>query len=87
VKILLMSIGTRGDCEPFLGVGEMLRKYGENVICAFPEQYRGLAEESGFPFYSLGSEFLSLLNSDARPQGYERRQRQTAENRHHAETC
>jgi sterol 3beta-glucosyltransferase len=65
VKILLMSIGTRGDCEPFLGVGEMLRKYGENVICAFPEQYRGLAEESGFPFYSLGSEFLSLLNSDA----------------------
>lgn len=65
MKILLISIGSRGDCEPFLGVGEMLREHGEDVVCAFPEQYRNLAEESGFAFYSLGSEFLSLLNSDA----------------------
>ena len=65
MKILLMSIGTRGDCEPFLGVGEMLREYGEDVVCAFPEQYRCLAEETGFPFYSLGTKFISLLNSDA----------------------
>lgn len=63
MKILLLSIGTRGDCEPFLGVGEMLRKYGEDVVCAFPEQYRNLAEDSGFRFCSLGSGFIDLLDS------------------------
>ncbi len=65
MKALLMSIGTRGDCEPFLGVGEMLRARGVEVVCSFPEQYRGLAEESGFAFRSLGPEFLALLDSDA----------------------
>ncbi|WKY46727.1 glycosyltransferase [Eubacteriaceae bacterium ES3] len=64
MKILMLSIGSRGDCEPFLGVGEMLRSFGEDVICAFPEQYRSLAEESGFSFYSLDSEFIDLLNTD-----------------------
>jgi UDP:flavonoid glycosyltransferase YjiC (YdhE family) len=62
MKILLLSIGTRGDCEPFVGVGEMLRQHGEEVLCAFPEQYRNTAEENGFHFHSLGSEYLDLLN-------------------------
>lgn len=62
MKILLLSIGTRGDCEPFVGVGEMLRQRGEEVFCAFPEHYRATAEENGFLFYSLGSEYLDLLN-------------------------
>lgn len=65
MKALLMSIGTRGDCEPFLGVGAMLRTRGVEVVCAFPEQYRGLAEAAGFEFRSLGSEFIDLLHSDA----------------------
>lgn len=64
MRILLMSIGTRGDCEPFLGVGEMLRERGHEVVCAFPEQYRLLAEDSGFSFCSLGSEFIAMLDSD-----------------------
>jgi UDP:flavonoid glycosyltransferase YjiC (YdhE family) len=64
MKILMLSIGSRGDCEPFLGVGEMLCSFGVEVICAFPEQYRNLAEESGFAFYSLGSEFIDLLDTD-----------------------
>ena len=62
MKVLLMSIGSRGDCEPFLGVAEMLRSKGETVICAFPEQYRSLACESGFEFRSLGADFLKLLD-------------------------
>jgi hypothetical protein len=71
MKILLLSLGTRGDCEPFAGLGEMLRERGEEVICAFPEQYRNIAEESGFRFYSLyaaitfalGSVYIKVLSS------------------------
>jgi len=35
----------RGDVEPFLAIAEMLREKGHEVICAFPEQYRELADE------------------------------------------
>jgi len=64
MKVILMSIGTRGDMEPFLAIGEILRDQGCNVICAFPEQFRKLAEEAKVEFASLGSEFIELLESD-----------------------
>ncbi|MBC2838327.1 nucleotide disphospho-sugar-binding domain-containing protein [Robiginitalea sp. SC105] len=64
MKILLVSIGTRGDMEPFLAIGEMLRKAGHETICVFPEQFRNLAEEGGHHFESLGPEFMQMLESD-----------------------
>lgn len=63
MKIILTSIGTRGDVEPFLAIGEMLQERGHEVICMFPEQFRHLAEDSGFKFASLGPEFIDMLNS------------------------
>ncbi len=66
MKIILTSIGTRGDMEPFLAIGEILKKKGHRIICLFPEQFRSLAEDSGFEFVSLGSKFIELLDS---PQG------------------
>ncbi len=66
MKIILTSIGTRGDIEPFLAIGEILKERGHHVICLFPEQFRNLAEDSGFEFVSLGSKFIKLLES---PEG------------------
>ena len=65
MKIILTSIGTRGDMEPFLAIGEILKENGHEVICLFPEQFRGLAEDSEFQFASLGSEFIEMLDSPA----------------------
>ncbi len=62
--MLLVSIGTRGDMEPFLAIGEMLKQKGHEVICLFPEQFRNLAEDSDMRFASLGSEFMEMLESD-----------------------
>ena len=64
MKILLASVGTRGDMEPFLAIGELLQKEGHEVVCLFPEQFRALADDSGFRFLSLGPEFIELLESD-----------------------
>ncbi|WP_304236597.1 glycosyltransferase [Jiulongibacter sediminis] len=63
MKIILTSIGTRGDMEPFLAIAEILQERGHKVICLFPEQFRSLAEDSGFEFASLGTEFIEMLNS------------------------
>jgi len=64
MKVVLISIGTRGDMEPFLAIGEILRDKGHQVICAFPEQFRQLAEDATLNFASLGTEYLALLESD-----------------------
>ncbi|MCW5516369.1 glycosyltransferase [Muriicola sp. Z0-33] len=63
MKILLLSIGTRGDMEPFLAIGEQLSRLGHEIVCAFPEQFRSLVEDSGFRFLSLGKEFIEMLES------------------------
>ena len=64
MKILLLSVGTRGDMEPFLAVAELLREKGHDVVCVFPEQYAYLAEDAGLKFRTLGSEFIELIEGD-----------------------
>ncbi len=65
MKILLMSIGSRGDIEPFLAIAELLKEKGHEVVGVFPEQFKNLAEEVGIGFRSLGPEFLALLDTEA----------------------
>lgn len=65
MKIMLVSVGTRGDMEPFLAIGEMLLQRGHDVICAFPEQYGHLVDGTGMAFASLGASYIALLESDA----------------------
>ena len=64
MKIILISIGTRGDMEPFLAIGEILKEKGHRVICAFPEQFGNLAQDSNLEFASLGTEYIEMLESD-----------------------
>ncbi|MEJ2265794.1 MAG: glycosyltransferase [Anaerolineales bacterium] len=64
MKIILLSIGTRGDMEPFIAIGEILKEKGHQVICAFPEQFRDLAEDTNMEFASLGTKFIEMLDSD-----------------------
>jgi UDP:flavonoid glycosyltransferase YjiC (YdhE family) len=64
MKILLISVGTRGDMEPFLAIANILNEKGHHVVCAFPEQFRYLAEDAGVTFVSLGTKFIELLESD-----------------------
>lgn len=62
-KILLIAVGTRGDVEPFLAIAELLVGNGQEVICCFPEQFRKISTDSGFPFIGLTPKFLEMLES------------------------
>lgn len=64
MNILIISIGTRGDMEPFLAIGRILHERGHTVTCQFPEQFKGLVEDAGFQFETLGTEFMDMLESD-----------------------
>ncbi len=63
MKILLMSIGTRGDIEPFLAIGEILAKKEHTTIYAFPEQYSHLIPDN-CKTYTFTSRFLDLIEGE-----------------------
>jgi UDP:flavonoid glycosyltransferase YjiC (YdhE family) len=63
MKILLMSIGTRGDIEPFLAIGQILSKTGHKISYAFPFQYCHLIPENN-KSYSFTSRFLDLVEGE-----------------------
>ena len=44
-KILLMSLGSRGDMEPFLALGEELIEQGHEIACCMPAQFESSALE------------------------------------------
>ena len=60
MKIILTAIGTRGDVEPFLVIGKILKEKGHQVICAFSEQFRELTESCDIEFASLGKKYFEL---------------------------
>lgn len=64
MRILLISVGTRGDVEPFLAIAEILKEHGQDVVGAFPEQFRDLAADLDMRFRSLGTEFIDLIESE-----------------------
>ncbi|MGK9368493.1 glycosyltransferase [Melioribacter sp. Ez-97] len=64
MKAILLSLGTRGDIEPFLAIAEKLHKKGHNVVCAFPVQFKKLVNESKYEFYGLSEKFLELLEGE-----------------------
>ncbi len=64
MKYLLLTIGTRGDAEPFLAIGDLLQQASHEVIIALPEQLCPLAEDTGLPFEALDRRFLELLEGE-----------------------
>lgn len=63
MKALLLSLGTRGDIEPFLAIAELLKEHNWDVVCVFPEQFRSTTEQMGISFRGFDKAFLELLNA------------------------
>lgn len=62
MKILLTSIGTRGDIEPFLAIGEILNKRGHEIIFSFPEQFSKITPNN-CRFFPLSPKIIELIES------------------------
>ena len=62
-RILLMTLGSRGDMEPYLALGEELKENGYEVGFCMPEQFRSLAAEVSEHFFPMTHEYLDLIDS------------------------
>ena len=58
-----MTLGSRGDMEPYLALGEELRDAGCEVAFCMPEQFRRLAAEVSPHFFPMTHEYLDLIDS------------------------
>ncbi len=63
MKAILLSLGTRGDIEPFLAIAELLKEHNWDVVCVFPEQFRSTTEQMGISFRGFDKAFLELLDA------------------------
>ena len=64
MKYLLLSIGTRGDMEPFLALGELLAARGHEVVCVMPDQFAALVADTPLGFRPLDRGFLELIEGE-----------------------
>jgi vancomycin aglycone glucosyltransferase len=56
MRVLLSTIGSRGDVQPLVALAAQLRELGQEARICAPPDFREWVEELGFPFVPLGPE-------------------------------
>lgn len=71
MNIVIMVIGSRGDVQPFLKIGQILRdKYGHRVrIATHPTFRKFVQDEIGLEFFSVGGDPSELMSFMVRNPG------------------
>lgn len=65
MKISLLTLGTRGDVQPFVALGVALRRRGHEVTVVTSAGFAPLVEAHGLRHGRLNNDILELANSDA----------------------
>ncbi|WP_309572007.1 glycosyltransferase, partial [Deinococcus sp.] len=66
MRLTLLTVGSRGDVQPFIALALELMGRGHAVKLAAPNDLRDLVETFGVPFAPLRAEYLELAGS---PEG------------------
>lgn len=71
MNIVIMVIGSRGDVQPFLKIGQVLRdRYGHRVrIATHPAFQKFVQDEIGLEFFSIGGDPSELMSFMVRNPG------------------
>ena len=64
MKLSLVTVGTRGDAQPFLVLGRALAKRGFEVSIATHTDYEDWVRASGLGFAPIGGSFQQLVESE-----------------------
>jgi vancomycin aglycone glucosyltransferase len=67
MRILLSTIGSRGDVQPLLALALQLRALGDEVQFCVPPDFRTLIEERGFPVTPIGPELRGMTTARFKP--------------------
>ncbi|CAF1422621.1 unnamed protein product [Rotaria sp. Silwood1] len=62
LAIVILIVGTRGDVQPFIALGQALRAKGHRVRLATHETFRSFVRGNGLEFYPLGGDPVDLIS-------------------------
>ncbi len=65
MKIAICTIGSRGDVQPFLVLGQYLNQNGYDVRVSSAEMYNSLAENYDVQFQSFTGDYKSLVDDES----------------------
>lgn len=63
MRVLLLTIGSRGDVQPFVALGAGLIAAGHRVTLATSPRFRSVVEEAGLAFAPVSDEMVALAES------------------------
>ena len=71
MKILLLTVGTRGDVQPFVALGQGLKARGHEVTICAPVTFEPLITAHGLRYAYQNDEIIRFIDSDAGRQAME----------------
>ena len=63
MNILILTVGTRGDVQPYVALGMGLQKAGYQVTLATVKDFRDFVTSRGLGFAPLNSDFLKIVDT------------------------
>jgi len=64
MKIAILTLGTRGDVQPFAVLGKALQERGHEITLCTAKNFEGLAHTYGLRFVPVDIDFQELIESD-----------------------
>ncbi len=65
MNVLILTLGSRGDVQPYVALGRGLQRAGHHVKLVTAEPFEQFVTDNGLEFAPLRGEFLALLQTDA----------------------
>lgn len=65
MKVLIMTLGTRGDVQPFVALGRGLLAAGHEVVLTAPHRFAGFVAGHGVPFAGVDDGPMRLMDDVA----------------------
>jgi sterol 3beta-glucosyltransferase len=72
MRILLLTLGTRGDVQPYIALGQGLQRAGHDVTLCSSVGFAPWIKEHGLGYAYMNNDVLDLMNSDAGRQVLDR---------------
>lgn len=66
MKVVFLTLGTRGDVQPYVALGKALIKSGQEAVVCTGKSFQGFVEQHGVSFYPAEIDFMEILKT---PEG------------------
>ena len=63
MKISILTLGTRGDVEPYAILGQGLKKRGHQVVLTTAKNFEHLVLSYGIDFFPVAADYQALMDS------------------------